>query len=136
MEKAWRDLNLSKRTKASLSAKWRDIKNKTPTRVTTKDQKKSQESTDDVQPNVTSDTAIVTVAHKVDSSSISVNTKTISQPHGIVDALVDNTAVVDIKNIFYKNLKISKKLGCKPNSRKAPHRVSGGMFQPVITESR
>lgn len=138
VEKDWRELNLSERSRASLTTKWRGIKNTAPT----------SETADDHQP-VQSQLAVVTSAQSrsfdiatptdapvVSDSAVGNNVFSQSPTITTTTAVVtDNTvAVEEIKSTFYKHLKISKKIGCKPNRRKAPRRVTEKMVQPIIRE--
>jgi hypothetical protein len=131
VERAWHDLNLNERSKASLSAKWRDIKNSAPTPEIPEDQKESQSAEAPSTHSGSSDTATITDAPLVDSCPGENND--LNQPSIIVTTTADLTAVEDIQRIFYKKLKMSKKIGCKPN-RKAPRKVSGRLVQPIINE--
>jgi hypothetical protein len=130
VEREWRDLNLSERSKASLSTKWSKIN--TSTLVTLDDQKTSQLTTASALSGITD----ATVAPDAPADSASPEGKNVfsqapTPPAGVTDNTV---AVEEIKHIFYMNLKRSRKIGCVPNRRKPPNRVSGRKIQPIINE--
>ena len=136
IEKAWRDLNLSERTKASLSSKWRDVKSRARTEVVFGGRKRPQQGTA-ASPtySVTSDTDVVTELAPVDEGNTVDDNNNNSQLPETAAAGTDNTTLgKDVKNAFSKFLKISKKIGCKPNRRKAPRKVSGKLSDPIINE--
>ncbi|UJR30548.1 hypothetical protein I4U23_018078 [Adineta vaga] len=86
VEKAWKDLNLGERSKGSLCAKWRDIKNRSVTHLVPDDSKESQGS-DNVtsSDSVTTDTTAPTQV-QVDSSSTADKDNKDKQSSGTVDA--------------------------------------------------
>ena len=127
VETAWRAQNLRNRTKASLMAKWRDLNKKSVTRMIQKDPKEVRVST--LASSVTTDTPVISLA--VDKGNI---TKQKDDMSDNIITTVDVAAAKAIKEAFGKNLKISRMIGCRPNTRKAPYRVSGPTLRPIINE--
>ena len=123
VDEIWRTLNLSERTKASLMAKWRSINTDVAKGQTLSGQKGAQDSTlkatsdakaekQDSSTSVTADTAgnfVAQINNVGDGNTVSKD-----RTDETADAAVDPS----IKEIFKKNLELSKKIGCKPNSRK------------------
>lgn len=128
VETAWRVQNLRNRTKASLMAKWRDLnKNRAIRKIQEKDPKESRISTP--TSNVITDTQVI--AHANDASNIARKKDETSDNNM---QTVDVAAAKTIKEAFGKHLKISRMIGCEPNSRKAPYRVTGSTLKPIINE--
>ena len=124
VESAWRSQNLRNRTKASLMAKWRDMNKKSATAMI---RTEPRISTPPI--SVTTDTSVS--AHAVDRSN------TIRKKDQLLDnntTTVDVAAAKAIKHAFGENLKKSRMIGCRPNTRKAPYRVSGRTLKPIINE--
>ena len=133
VEKEWRDLNLSERSKASLCTKWRGIKNLTPTSETGDEPAQSQLTAVPSAQSRSSDITMPTDAPVTSDSALGDNV--LSQPPIPPAVVADNTvAAEEIKIIFSKHLKIARKIGCKPNRRKAPRRVTEKLVQPIIKE--
>jgi hypothetical protein len=136
VDEIWKTLNLSERSKASLTAKWRSINIDVARGQPLNDQKEAQNSTKKATPKTKaeedSSTSVTTAiaGASVTTSNIAGDRNTVSkdQTDGTAAATVDPSII----EIFKKNLEISKKIGCKPNSRKPPHRISDRGVQPLI----
>jgi hypothetical protein len=136
VEEIWKTLNLGERSKASLTAKWRSIKIDGAIGKTLNDQKGAQNSTEKATPikkKKDSSTSVTT-----DKPGDSVTNKNTAGDRNIVSKdTTDGTAAaaVDplIMKTFKKNLEFSKKIGCKPNGRKPPYRISDRGIQPLIS---
>ena len=139
---AWKSKGLCERTKGSLMAKWQGLKNKAARELVLDDPNVAQRGTGKSSP----------VRGTLDSSvSVVLDTRT---PNTVVQAVnkgngntrpqdhCDDTAAApidpklkeDIRTVFKEKLKLSKRLGCKPNLRKSPARVTGKVSRSLISE--
>lgn len=137
VEDAWKELGLPPRSKAGLSSKWTAVKNNTQsTTPMTKDdnaqtsnsveQSQSSELSSDVRPNEASPKD-----HADGPSPGVANPDVAKQPDPT--PLVDITEE-DITTIFQKHLKQARNIGCLPNMRKPPSKVSGRHIQPIVSK--
>lgn len=135
----WRALNLGERSKASLSSKWRDINIRTATQVGTSqnDPKRTQLNSQKKQKKepaitpaapVSSVTPDAATASKITANSSSGSTRDIDPSETPKEDPVDA-----VQSAFCRNLRKSKMIGCKPNSRKTPKRVSGRLAESLVS---
>ena len=97
VEKGWRDLNLSERSKASLSAKWRDIKISTPTSQALEDQKESESAEAPTTHSGPPDIMVPTEAPADNDNPVGNNA--LSQPQDNSIAATDNTVLRKMPNL-------------------------------------
>ncbi|CAF3405757.1 unnamed protein product [Rotaria socialis] len=125
--RAWLNLNLPPRTKASLSSKWQNIKNKPATVITDppstgrKTELRSKVST------VPSDTTVDVI--DAGSNSIDVNPTVEGKPGQCEPA---DPAEDVVEATFRMEYKKAQKIGCRMTLRKPPNRVSGRHIKPII----
>jgi hypothetical protein len=139
---AWKSLGHSERTKGGLTAKWRDMKSKSATEMVQGETPSIQGGTGKTSPvKGTSDSSAQAVpaarthrviVHAVDKGNDKPESG--NQRDETAVASVDIQKKEDIANIFKEKLKLSKWIGCKPNSRKSPPRISGRSSLPLINE--
>lgn len=141
VELAWKDLGLPLRSKASLSSKWRAVKASTlPGTVENAqtDAVTEENAGNGLSCNATSNES--SNEHTARDSSIIdvepvVARKNKKQP--VQQATVDEmkeTTTETIKMVFKKKLQQARKIGCLPNKRKPPKKVSGKQVQPILSE--
>lgn len=137
VEEAWRELGLPPRSKAGLSSKWTAIKKQTSTSQgiseetqRTQDSAESSESSvliSDVRPKEAPSNE-----HLADGPSPrEVNPAVAIQPD--LPPMVDTTEKV-IEKTFKKYLHQARMIGCLPNKRKTPNKVSGLHAKPIVSE--
>ena len=129
---AWISLDLPSRTKAGLSSKWSCLKSKTPILLNpaptqeNSELKKDDELVPHGQPRVSPTKPLDDYSNMRDVNPVVVN----ELPPNVAK---DRTTKV-ISMTFQKYLKQARMIGCLPNKRKAPHKVSGKHIQPIIAE--
>lgn len=141
VEAAWKSQGLHERTKNSLKAKWCELK-KAAIELVQDDPPKAQGGTAKSSPakgapdssasgaldNRTTDTVIQAV--NKDNSTTALR----DQCDGTAVALIDPALKDEIRTVFKAKLKLSKRLGCKPNLRKSPPRITGRASRLLIEE--
>lgn len=139
VEEIWKTLNLGERSKASLTAKWRSINIDGAKGQTLKDPKGAQNSTRKATPDTSKEKQdSSTSATTVTAGNSVTHSNNAGDGHAVSKDRTDGTAAADVDTsvdvIFKKNLELSKKIGCKPNSRKPPYRISDRGVQPLINK--
>jgi hypothetical protein len=136
---AWSSQNLPKRSKASLSSKWRDIKSRPTLLNPTNDQDETSVLILSTSPGI--------ILPDNSNTTTTNTTQEMKKPDEVQPAVIPQAPIpIDINNrlktnewstrtktIFVKNLKKSQKLGCDV-FRKPPKRIICKRFQPIIKE--
>ena len=143
VEEAWRKLDLPARSKAGLCSKWQGIKNLPCTLPDENliEAQHSSENSDNIAtelvPSTTPPliTAEITTMDHNDLGDIDV--REINPINAASQPEEEDTADPTLKDLtltFKKNLRKARKIGCLPNIRKPPKRVSGKHIQPIISQ--
>ena len=138
VEEAWKNLNLTGRSKASLSSKWTDIKNKSVNLDSNQTQGSSQSNLDNTISGSVLDVgksgSTTNQPPKVRSNVRNVNSTvaTEQEKKEKEKEMEKKNFEVDIQLTFKKKLKQARKIGCQMTLRKAPKRVSGSHIKPII----
>ena len=131
VEEAWKQLNLPPRTKAGLSSRWTGLKTKTPTLLTNSEPVPTRGKAKlKTKAQLTSQKHISRVS-PTDPSQRAVNSGAAIDPP---PPKKDSINTKDISSTFEKCWKRAQKIGCLPNKRKSPNKVSGKHIQPIISE--
>jgi len=129
---AWGSLNLPQRTRSGLSSKWCAIKSATTASQVSLDETRSNQDRTSLRQSTQQDSAVEKKKKTKTTGVVNqiVGAEKKKQPEAEVS--VDSTIKV-LEKTFYKNLKRARKIGCLPNKRKAPSRVSGKHIKPIVT---
>ena len=147
VEESWKLLKLSVRTKASLSSKWRDIKSRVHLLDSADNQDNVVQSGTPGTGNQQQHLLIADPASEVNIAVLTITPTTTTTTTTMAAAAApdpgdDNPPLApagedpetdDIKKIFFKYLKKSRKIGCD-NIRKAPSRVTPNSLTQSIMD--
>lgn len=133
VEEAWKRLNLPPRTKAGLSSKWTGLKPKTSTLLDIGDSAPSQEKAKLRKNAKLNSPKIPRVLTPKSSGQRVVNSVAAIDPTHPITPCIDPMSKI-ISETFEKYLKKARKIGCLPNRRKPPNKVSGKHVHPIVME--
>ena len=137
-EEAWRDLELPTRSKASLGSKLQGIKiqpTTSPDNDLAEAQRGTGKSSDNTIPTPPYTTSVSPPMDPSDKGVI--DTGEVNPLNVARQPDKDNTAdptMKDLTTTFKTLAKKTRKIGCLPNIRKPPERVSGKHIKPLISQ--